>query len=582
MKWYVKANNQVIKEISKKHNISFILSKLLYVREIIEDEEIDNFLYGKIEDISDSKLLSDIDIAIDIIINAIKYNKNIRIVGDYDCDGVMSIVILYKTLSFLKANISYDVPNRVRDGYGINKRIIKKANEDNVDLIITCDNGISQIDEIKYAKELGLKVIVTDHHQTIKDNTNEVLPDADAIINPHKDKCKYPFKNICGAFVSFIICKELLRKFGLENYNDLLEELMLFASIATVSDIMPLKSDNRIIVKEGLRLIEKTTNLGLKSILDVTKLSFPVSSHNVGFIIAPTINACGRLADSKIAVDMFLSDNKNFAYENALKLSEFNNARKIMTEEQFTIASNIIDNSNIKNDNILVIKLESCHESIAGIVAGRIKDKYYKPTFVITKGKNEYKGSARSITPYNIFEEMNKLSNMFIKFGGHPMAAGFSIKEELIDEFRIKINQNSNLTKEDLTQKLEIDLHLPIEKITPALINELSILEPFGEGNKIPLFADKNIKASKAFIFGENKNNIKLILPCKNNKNLQAVLFRRAGEFISYYEKKYGKEEVDNLLNGVENKVEFKFAYTLSFNEYNGNKYIQLIIQNYM
>ena len=231
MKWYVKANNQVIKEISKKHNISLILSKLLYVREIIEDEEIDNFLYGKIEDISDSKLLSDIDIAIDIIINAIKYNKNIRIVGDYDCDGVMSIVILYKTLSFLKANISYDVPNRVRDGYGINKRIIKKANEDNVDLIITCDNGISQIDEIKYAKELGLKVIVTDHHQTIKDNTNEILPDADAIINPHKDKCKYPFKNICGAFVSFIICKELLRKIGLENYNDLLEELMLFIKI---------------------------------------------------------------------------------------------------------------------------------------------------------------------------------------------------------------------------------------------------------------------------------------------------------------------------------------------------------------
>ena len=589
MKWILKNKQADLEYISNKYNVSKVIAKLLANRDITRDEDIDKFLNPNMSKMSDRKLLYGIQDAAEIILDAIKNNKRIRIVGDYDADGVCSSVLIYKTITSLTGDASIHIPDRQKDGYGINKSIIDKAINDKIDLIITCDNGIAQLEEAKYAKDNNLQYIVTDHHQLLKDDKGaEIIPVADVVINPHQSKCNYPFKEICGAFVAYLLMRELLEISNIDSYfrnakynkEVLINEITTLASIATVTDIMPLINDNRIIVKKGLELIKHTTIKGLKEMIDINNLK-DVSSYNVGFIIGPIINASGRLENATLAVDLLLEQDVSKAKEKAEYLVELNAKRKDMTTQGFEQAIEVIEKNDYDKDKVLVVYIDNLHESIAGLVAGRLKEKYYKPVFVITNGEGVCKGSARSIPGYNIFDEMSSQSKLFTKFGGHKMAAGFSIKKENIDILRTSLNESCALTEEDLEEILPLDFAMCPDDVSFKLIDELQLLEPFGEGNPKPLFAIKNQKAASALLMGKDKNTLKINLTKRNGGIVSALMFFEGDIMLNYYEEKYGEEEIRLLKSGSDNNVLFDFTYYPSVNEYRGLKTIQLIIQNY-
>lgn len=581
----MKGGKENLDKISEEFNIEKIIAKILINRDL-KYEEIDKFLYGDKNDLNNPLDMKDMDIATDIIIKKIKENKKIRIIGDYDQDGVSSTVILIKALRELSQNIDYKIPNRVIDGYGINERLVEEAKEEGVDLIITCDNGIAAFEAVDKAKEIGLDIIISDHHDIpifIEDKEKVYrVPKADAIVNPKQVDCKYPFKNICGAVVALKICEAIYEKVGIA--KEKLENLYQFAAMATICDVVDLKDENRIIVKMGLEKINNSENIGLKALIRETGLEDKkIGVYHLGFVLGPCINASGRLDTAGIAVELFTSEDIKLVEKDAKLLVSLNNKRKEMTEKGLKQTIRMIEESEIKDDNILIVYNPDIHESIAGIIAGRIKEQYYKPTIVLTSSKNEgfAKGSGRSIEEYDMFSELSRLKELFERFGGHPMAAGLTILEENIDEFRKRLNQNSKLSKQDLIEKIYIDAQMPIEGIKLNLPERLSILEPFGKANRKPTFGDKNIKVLKIAILGQNYKIVKFSLKKGQNQVLEAIYFGDIDQILDYLKKKFSEEEVEKAMNGLDNEIYLDLIYYPNINEFRGERNLQIIIQDY-
>lgn len=571
-KWFVAMKKADFNGIAEKYQISPIIARLMRNRDVIGDEAIDFYLNGTVEDLYDGLLMKDMDRAVDILKEKIEEGKKIRVIGDYDIDGVNATYILQQGLAGLGADVDTDIPDRIKDGYGLNQMLIDRALEDDVDTIITCDNGIAAMNEIAYGKENGMTIVVTDHHEVpyLEENGEKkyLLPPADAVVDPHRADCEYPFKGLCGAAVAYKLVEVLYRVSGKseQEVEHLQESLMENVAIATIGDVMDLVGENRVFVKKGLELLKTTKNEGLHALMQCTGVDTAnLNTYHIGFVIGPCINAGGRLDTAKRALELLNASNRREAVTLAADLKELNDSRKEMTEEGVEEAVRQIESSSWKNDQVLVVYLPECHESIAGIIAGRIKERYYRPTFVLTKGETGVKGSGRSIEAYDMFAEMSRCRELFTKFGGHKLAAGLSLEEEKVEVFRKRINELADLTEEDLQMKVSIDMRLPFPYINEELIHELKILEPFGKGNGKPLFAESKLRVIQPRIFGKNRNVLKCRLEDQQGNQMEAVYFG----------------EVEDCLRQMEKKQIMSFTYYPSINEYMGRRTIQLTIVNY-
>lgn len=580
-KWLLRNRKVDLKAMSEKYKISQLLCKLMVNRDIIDENIINSYINPVYKYLHSPKTMKDVVIAVDIIKRKIQENKKIRIIGDYDVDGIISVFILYTALKKCGANVDYEIPDRIKDGYGINENIVKVAYDEGVDTIITCDNGISAIDQIQYAKDLGLTVIVTDHHDVPfieEDGVRTFLSSqADAIINPKQIECEYKFKSICGAGVAFKLMEALYEEIGMDKEE--CYKLIEFVAIATVCDVVDLIDENRIFVKNGLEMLNNSKNIGINALKKACGLEDKeITAYHLGFVIGPCLNASGRLDSAKKGLELLLMEDDEEAKNLAQEIVDLNDARKNMTKEGVDRAINIIDSTDINNDNILVVYIPDIHESLAGIVAGRVKEKYNKPTIILTKSEEGVKGSARSIEEYNMFEELLACKELLDKFGGHPMAAGLSLQEDKVDELRIALNNKCELTDEDLTRKIMIDSSLPLEYLNLHLIEELNVLEPFGKGNAKPVFGVRDAKITKAMLLGKDKNVLKLKLLTNNNITIDAMIFNDLENFESKIIEKYGNEELDNLYNKSNNNIPMDFTFYPSINEWNGNKSIQIVV----
>ena len=571
-KWFVAMKKADFNGIAEKYQISPIIARLMRNRDVIGDEAIDFYLNGTVEDLYDGLLMKDMDRAVDILKEKIEEGKKIRVIGDYDIDGVNATYILQQGLAGLGADVDTDIPDRIKDGYGLNQMLIDRALEDDVDTIITCDNGIAAMNEIAYGKENGMTIVVTDHHEVpyLEENGEKkyLLPPADAVVDPHRADCEYPFKGLCGAAVAYKLVEVLYRVSGKseQEVEHLQERLMENVAIATIGDVMDLVGENRVFVKKGLELLKTTKNEGLHALMQCTGVDTAnLNTYHIGFVIGPCINAGGRLDTAKRALELLNASNRREAVTLAADLKELNDSRKEMTEEGVEEAVRQIESSSWKDDQVLVVYLPECHESIAGIIAGRIKERYYRPTFVLTKGETGVKGSGRSIEAYDMFAEMSRCRELFTKFGGHKLAAGLSLEEEKVEVFRKRINELADLTEEDLQMKVSIDMRLPFPYINEELIHELKILEPFGKGNGKPLFAESKLRVIQPRIFGKNRNVLKCRLEDQQGNQKEAVYFG----------------EVEDCLRQMEKKQIMSFTYYPSINEYMGRRTIQLTIVNY-
>ena len=571
-KWFVAMKKADFNGIAEKYQISPIIARLMRNRDVIGDEAIDFYLNGTVEDLYDGLLMKDMDRAVDILKEKIEEGKKIRVIGDYDIDGVNATYILQQGLAGLGADVDTDIPDRIKDGYGLNQMLIDRALEDDVDTIITCDNGIAALNEIAYGKENGMTIVVTDHHEVpyLEENGEKkyLLPPADAVVDPHRADCEYPFKGLCGAAVAYKLVEVLYRVSGKseQEVEHLQESLMENVAIATIGDVMDLVGENRVFVKKGLELLKTTKNEGLHALMQCTGVDTAnLNTYHIGFVIGPCINAGGRLDTAKRALELLNASNRREAVTLAADLKELNDSRKEMTEEGVEEAVRQIESSSWKDDQVLVVYLPECHESIAGIIAGRIKERYYRPTFVLTKGETGVKGSGRSIEAYDMFAEMSRCRELFTKFGGHKLAAGLSLEEENVEVFRKRINELADLTEEDLQMKVSIDMRLPFPYINEELIHELKILEPFGKGNGKPLFAESKLRVIQPRIFGKNRNVLKCRLEDQQGNQMEAVYFG----------------EVEDCLRQMEKKQIMSFTYYPSINEYMGRRTIQLTIVNY-
>ena len=580
-KWLLKNRKVDLKAMSEKYKISQLLCKLMVNRDIIDENIINSYINPVYKYLHSPKTMKDVVIAVDIIKRKIQENKKIRIIGDYDVDGIISVFILYTALKKCGANVDYEIPDRIKDGYGINENIVKVAYDEGVDTIITCDNGISAIDQIQYAKDLGLTVIVTDHHDVPfieEDGVRTFLSSqADAIINPKQIECEYKFKSICGAGVAFKLMEALYEEIGMDKEE--CYKLIEFVAIATVCDVVDLIDENRIFVKNGLEMLNNSKNIGINALKKACGLEDKeITAYHLGFVIGPCLNASGRLDSAKKGLELLLMEDDEEAKNLAQEIVDLNDARKNMTKEGVDRAINIIDSTDINNDKILVVYIPDIHESLAGIVAGRVKEKYNKPTIILTKSEEGVKGSARSIEEYNMFEGLLACKELLDKFGGHPMAAGLSLQEDKVDELRIALNNKCELTDEDLTRKIMIDSSLPLEYLNLHLIEELNVLEPFGKGNAKPVFGVRDAKITKAMLLGKDKNVLKLKLLTNNNITIDAMIFNDLENFESKIIEKYGNEELDNLYNKSNNNIPMDFTFYPSINEWNGNKSIQIVV----
>lgn len=582
-KWFVMNKRADFGALGEKLRISPVTARLIRNRDVIEEADFKRYLYGGIKDLYSPHLLKDVELLTDILKNKIEEKKSIRIIGDYDIDGVMSTYILYRGISRCGGTVTYQIPDRMKDGYGMNEHLVEEAHELGTDTIITCDNGIAAIDEIAYAKKLGMTVLVTDHHEIPfieTDGQKKYLRSlADAIVNPKQGDCAYPYKELCGAAVAFKVMQVLYEKMGIP-----LEESEVFlenAAFATVGDVMDLQDENRILVKEGLKRIHHTKNIGMQALIEQNGLQTEqVNSYHFGFVLGPCINASGRLETARISLNLFLEENPETAAQIARELVELNTQRKDMTAEGVELARAEVE-AHYMEDKVLVIYLPKVHESLAGIIAGRIRESYHKPVFVLTKGEECVKGSGRSIEEYSMYEEMCKCRELFEKFGGHPMAAGLSIKEELVDIFREKINACCSLTEEDFIPKIKIDIAMPAGYADRNLIHEFELLEPFGKGNQKPQFADKNLSIARAMVVGRNQNVLKLNLLTEHGERVSAVYFGDVDAFKNYYADKFGMEEVEKAFQGKNNKIRIQVVYYPEINEYNGMESVQIVIRNY-
>lgn len=526
--WRVYAKRADFKGIAGKYGIDQVIARIIRNRDICGDAAIDMYLNGDINDMHNPESMKDAVLSVDIITQKIKDKCKIRIIGDYDIDGICSIYILYKGLIAAGADVDYVVPHRINDGYGINEHLIDNAINEGIDTIITCDNGIAAYNQVKYAKENGLTVIVTDHHDVPFDEVNGVkeyrVPPADAVVNPKQEDCQYPFKLLCGAGVAYKLISLIYERLRLDTKD--MEEYREFMAIATVGDIVDLIDENRVVVKYGLKHIAHTVNTGLKALVEECGVDINnISSYHIGFVIGPCLNASGRLDTARKAIELMLCKNMEEAHNMARELITLNTERKQMTEDETAKAIELVEKNDMLKDKVLVIYLPDCHESIAGIIAGRIKERYYRPTFVITNAEEGAKGSGRSIEGYNMYEEINKCKNVLTKYGGHPMAAGLSLETADIDVFRKMLNDNATLDDSDLIPKTWIDVPMPVGYASMGLVGQLKLLEPFGKGNEKPVFADRDLYVKTASIIGKNRNVLKMQLETKEGYIVQAVQF---------------------------------------------------------
>lgn len=582
-KWFVINKGADFAGIAKRFGISPVTARLIRNREVMGDEAIARYLKGGIGELYDPHLLLDSDRLTDILVQKISEQKKIRVIGDYDIDGVMSTYILYKGITRCGGSVDFQIPDRMKDGYGINDHLIEQADEAGIDTIITCDNGIAAIGEIAHAKSLGMTVLVTDHHEIPyteeRGERHYKRSEADAIVNPKQMECTYLYKNLCGAAVAWKVIQILYEKcdIAVEESYDFLENV----AFATVGDVMDLTDENRILVREGLKRIHTTMNPGMRALILQNKLEpEQISSYHFGFVLGPCINASGRLETAKIALNLFLQEDVKKASEIAAELVDLNAQRKDMTAEGVELAMQQVEEGNT-GEKVLVVYLPDVHESLAGIIAGRIREACHKPTFVLTKSEDGVKGSGRSIEAYSMYEELCKCQELFTKFGGHPMAAGLSLPEANVEIFREKINACCGLTEEDFIPKIKIDIPMPVDYPDIPLVNELSLLEPFGKANVKPQFADKNLGIDRAVVVGKNQNVLKLTLKTERGKSISAVYFGDVEEFREYYGRKYGENEVQQAFLGRTNGIRMSVVYYPEINRYQGNESIQIVIKNY-
>lgn len=567
-KWFVSAKKADFKEIGRQFDIDPVIARLIRNRDVTGAKAIQEYLRGTIQDIPGPELLKGMKEATSILKQKIREKKKIRIIGDYDIDGVTATYILIKGLERLGARADTYIPDRITDGYGIHMPLIYKALEDGVDTIVTCDNGIAASKEIGFAKEKGLTVIVTDHHEVpfIEDNGERtyILPPADAVINTKQPGCPYPNKNLCGTVVAMKLIWALYDDSHIPETEK--EEFLELAAIATVGDVMDLQGENRILVKEGLKRLPYTKNKGLQALIRVTGLEGSrISSYHIGFVLGPCINASGRLDTAARSLRLLQCEDAGEAARLAGDLKALNDSRKALTEKGKDAAIQLIENTDLKNDPVLVVYLPECHESLAGIIAGRIREKYNRPVFVLTKGEKGVKGSGRSIQQYSMFEELVKCGDLLDQYGGHPMAAGLSLPEENISLLRKRLNEQCNLKEEDLIPKVIIDVPMPISYISTKLVEQLSLLEPFGKGNTKPLFAQKNVKAINSRVIGKNHNVTKLQLMDEQGYVIEAVYFGNIPEFMDF----------------LSARDKISVTYYPEINRYQGRETLQVIIQNY-
>nr|WP_294667312.1 single-stranded-DNA-specific exonuclease RecJ [uncultured Blautia sp.] len=567
-KWVVTAKKADFLEIGRKYGIDPVVARIIRNRDIIEDSAVNQYLNGTLDDLPSWKSLKDIDKAVEIISEKIDQGVRIRIIGDYDIDGVTATYILLKGFKRLGANVDTYIPDRIADGYGIHDHLIQQAKDDGINLIVTCDNGISAAEQITFANSLGMTVVVTDHHEIPFEDTEDgriyKLPPAAAIINPKQPSCAYPSKNICGAVVAMKLVFALYERYGVPENEK--EDYLEPAAIATVGDIMDLQGENRILVKEGLARLSHTKNKGLKALIRAIGLEDQkISSYDIGFRLGPCINASGRLDTAMRSLALLQCEDEEEAARLANDLKALNDSRKALTELGTEAAYKLIEGSELKNDRVMVVFLPECHESLAGIIAGRIREKYHKPAFVLTRGENSVKGSGRSIECYSMYEELVKCDSLLIQYGGHPMAAGLSIAEENVDIFRRLLNENCTLTEADLIPKIVIDVPMPISYINKNLIRQLSVLEPFGKGNGKPLFAQKNLRVLKVGIFGKNQNTVKVQLMDASGAVMDGLYWGDAKEFAEF----------------ARSHETISVTYYPRINSYMGRESLQIVIQNY-
>lgn len=580
-KWFIKNKPGDATRLARENNISEPLAKLLLNRDIRSSEDIWDFLEPDISKLHNPVLMNDMDAATRLLLDKIDDKKKMLIVGDYDVDGIISTYILYTILKSLGACVEFTIPDRVEDGYGINNHIVLKAKADAVDTIITCDNGIAAFGAVKTAKRMGMTVIVTDHHDIPRDEEDVrkfKLPDADCILNPKKSSCKYPEKNLCGAGVAFKLADNLVRisRSGLDT-----SMLLEFVAIATICDVVDLTGENRIMVKAGLERLSRTSNIGLKALLEESGLGDKeIGVYHVGFVLGPSLNASGRLDSALLGLQLLLSEDLESAQEVAIKLRKLNEIRKKMTEDGTEKIKDLVE-KNYHKDKILVAFEPEIHESVAGIIAGRIKEKYNKPTIVLTRGKDGAKGSGRSIESYHIFEELSRCKDILDRFGGHPMAAGLSLKEENIGKLRECLNTNSILTDEDLIKRVYIDMPMPLQWVSYDFIGDIGKLEPFGKGNPKPAFGFRGLDLSRATVLGTRRNVVKLEFDNPVSEKCEAIIFCEGDRWLDEVDEYYGPEEKHRLMQGEKNGVFLDVIYYPTVNEYMGRTSIQIVINNY-
>ena len=582
--WMVQTKRADFSGLAMRLEVSPVAVRVMRNRGLTEEAEMRKYLYGTLDNLYDPRLMKGMEQAAELIARKLKEGKHVRIIGDYDIDGVCSTYILLKGFqraakelsqrcsleagrySVEKENdaqIDYEIPDRIKDGYGINESIIRQASADGVDTLVTCDNGIAALREISIAKQLGMTVVVTDHHEVPVDEYGQILPPADAVVDPKQDGETYPFHEICGAVVAWKLIRVLYEKLGIpeSEWMDLLE----FAAIATVGDVMKLQDENRLIVKYGLKKIGSTKNTGLRKLIEKNNLDIEnLSAYHIGFVIGPCLNAGGRLKSAKVALRMLLAEDPERAGEMADELKELNDMRKDMTAKGEAEAIEQVEKQYM-DDKVLVVFLPECHESLAGIIAGRLREHFHKPSFVLTRGETTAKGSGRSIEQYHMYQGLCKVSDLLVKFGGHPMAAGLSLEEKDIDEFRRRLNADAELTEEDFVPKIWIDVPMPFEYVNEKIVQELKDLEPFGQGNEKPLFAQKSLVIRNARVLGKNRNVVKLNLVTETGQPVDGLLFADGDRFL---EEQAGRNMIDMI-------------YYPDVNEYNGTRTLQAVIRNY-
>lgn len=562
-KWMVYAKKADFDGLAREFSISPVTARIIRNRDVCGSEAVRKYLYGSWEDLYSPHMLKDADRAADLLLEAVRAGKRIRIVGDYDIDGVCSVYILYKALTRLGACVDYEIPDRIRDGYGINETIVEAAARDGIEVILTCDNGIAALSQLAKAREAGMTVIVTDHHEVIRENGQDVLPPADAVVNPKRSDCGYPWKEICGAVAAYKLVQILYERGEIpqKEWRDMVE----FAAIATVGDVMRLQDENRILVKKGLAHLPDTASMGLRCLIEKNNLDIShISAYHIGFVIGPCLNAGGRLQTAKLALRLLLSEEPEEADRLAQELKDLNDQRKDMTARGVEEAARQVE-ERYRDDKVLTIFLPDCHESLAGIIAGRLRERYHKPSFVLTRAEDGVKGSGRSIESYHMYQALTEVKELLTKFGGHPMAAGLSLPESQVDAFRRALNEKAKLTEEDFVPKIWIDAAMPFEYITEPLIRELEQLEPFGQGNEKPQFAQKGLRIRSARVLGKNRNAVKLSLLSPGGMPMDAMVFADGDAFV---EEMGQSRQMDAI-------------YYPGIHEYNGSRSLQVVIREW-